>query len=48
MSLTESQKSLILSVAQNDLETAKKWAIVCCDEDNTQKNAYFTKNVRSN
>ena len=46
MSLTESQKSLILSVAKNDMETAKKWAVVCCDEDNTQKSAYFVKDCK--
>lgn len=41
MGLTENQKRLITAVAQNDIQAAKKIAIACVVEDNTQKNKHF-------
>ena len=41
MGLTDNQQRLIIAVAQNDIQSAKKQAIACVTEDTTQKNRYF-------
>lgn len=41
MGLTNIQQQLIMAIAQNDIQSAKKWAIVCLAEDTTQKNQRF-------
>lgn len=47
MALTNSQMMLIRSIAENDIKLAKKWALVCCDEDKTMKNASFISKYKS-
>ncbi len=47
MALTETQKMLIKCVADNDWKSARSWAISCCDEDKTTKNARFVESYRS-
>ena len=47
MGLTNSQMNLIKAVAENDIRTAKKCAVLCLDEDETQKNRYFTKRYKT-
>ena len=47
MGLTNNQMNLIKAVAENDIHTAKKCAVLCLDEDKTQKNQYFTKRYKS-
>lgn len=46
MALTNSQMLLIRSVAENNMEAAKQWAIVCCNEDKTQKNTSFVERYK--
>ncbi len=41
MGLTDNQKQLIKAVSENNLIAAKKFAIACVYEDNTQKNRCF-------
>ncbi len=41
MGLTNNQQRLIMAVAQNDIQSARKCAIACVTEDTTQKNKYF-------
>ncbi len=47
MALTNGQMLLIRSIAENDMKAAKQWAIACCDEDKTQKNARFVERYKS-
>ena len=47
MGLTDNQKRLIQSIAQNDIISAKKWAIACVAEDDTLKNKSFCNKYRS-
>ena len=46
MALTNSEKNLIRALADNDIKQAKQWAIICCNEDNTQKNSDFVKEYK--
>lgn len=46
MGLTNNQQKLIMSIAQNDLQSAKKCAVACVVEDTTQKNQYFCKKYK--
>ena len=46
MGLTNNQKSLIERIAQNDMQSAKRYAIACIKEDTTQKNQYFCKRYK--
>lgn len=47
MALTDNQKRLIRAVAENDIRSAKKYAIACVTEDTTQKNHGFCKRYKS-
>jgi len=47
MGLTVNQQNLIKSIAENNLQTAKKWAIACLVEDTTQKNKWFCNKYKS-
>lgn len=47
MGLTDNQRYLIMAVAQNDIQSAKKCAIACVEEDSTQKNKYFCNKYKS-
>ncbi len=47
MALTNSQMLLIRSIAENNIKAARQWAIICCDEDKTQKNASFVERYKS-
>jgi SpoVK/Ycf46/Vps4 family AAA+-type ATPase len=47
MGLTDNQKRLIQSIAQNDIISAKKCAIACVAEDDTLKNKSFCNKYRS-
>ncbi len=46
MGLTNNQKRLITAVSQNDIQSAKKCAIACIEEDTTQKNKWFCDKYR--
>lgn len=41
MGLTDNQKRLIQAISQNDIQSAKKCAIACVEEDTTAKNKMF-------
>lgn len=41
MGLTNNQQRLIMAVAQNDIQSARKCAVACIAEDTTQKSKYF-------
>ncbi|MBS6707371.1 MAG: AAA family ATPase [Lachnospiraceae bacterium] len=41
MGLTNNQKRLIERIAQNDMQSAKRYAIECIKEDTTKRNQYF-------
>lgn len=41
MGLTDNQKRLIQAVSQNDIQSAKKCALACVEEDTTAKNKMF-------
>lgn len=47
MGLTDNQKKLIQTIAQNDISLAKKCAIACLTEDTTSKNHYFCSKYKS-
>ncbi len=47
MGLTDNQQRLIRAIAENDIRSAKKCAIACVTEDNTQKNKWFCKKYKS-
>lgn len=47
MGLTENQKRLIQAVSQNDMRSAKKCAVACVAEDNTQKNNAWCKRYKN-
>lgn len=46
MGLTNNQQKLIMAIAQNDMQSAKKCAVACVVEDTTQKNQYFCKKYK--
>lgn len=46
MGLTNNQQRLIMAIAQNDMQSAKKCAVACVVEDTTQKNQYFCKKYK--
>lgn len=46
MGLTDNQKRLIQAVSQNDIQSAKKCAIACVEEDTTAKNKMFCNKYR--
>lgn len=46
MGLTNNQQRLIMEIAQNDMQSAKKCAVACVAEDTTQKNQYFCKKYK--
>lgn len=46
MGLTNNQQRLIMAVAQNDIQSARKCAVACVTEDTTQKNRYFCKKYK--
>lgn len=46
MGLTNNQKRLIETIAKNDVQSAKRCAIACIEEDTTQKNQYFCKRYK--
>ncbi len=46
MGLTNNQQRLIIAIAQNDMQSAKKCAVACVVEDTTQKNQYFCKKYK--
>lgn len=41
MGLTDNQKNLIRAVASNNITAARKWALACCNEDDTYNNSRF-------
>lgn len=47
MGLTENQKVLIMAIAENNMQAARKCAIACLTEDTTQKNQWFCKKYKS-
>jgi ATP-dependent 26S proteasome regulatory subunit len=47
VALTDNQKRLIQAVTENNIQTAKKCAIACVEEDTTQKNNSFCKRYKS-
>lgn len=47
MGMTSNQIRLCRSVAQNDTEAARKYAMACCAEDTTQKNAYSIQAIKN-
>lgn len=47
MGLTENQKGLIMAIAENNMQAARKCAIACLTEDTTQKNQWFCKKYKS-
>lgn len=46
MGLTDNQKRLIQAISQNDIQSAKKCAIACVEEDTTAKNKMFCNKYR--
>ena len=46
MGMTDNQKRLVRAVAENKFEDARKCAIACCEEDQTQKNANFAQHYK--
>lgn len=47
MGMTANQLAVIKAIAENKLSDAKKYAILCCVEDTTQKNAPYVKRFKS-
>lgn len=47
MGLTDNQKNLIRAVAGNNIKAARKWALACCNEDETYKNSLFVSDYKS-
>lgn len=47
MGLTDNQKNLIRAIADNNISSAKKWALACCNEDETYKNSIFVSQYKS-
>lgn len=46
MGLTDSQKRLIQSISECDMQAAKKYAIACLTEDTTEKNKWFVSKYK--
>lgn len=46
MGLTDSQKRLIQSISECDMQSAKKCAIACLTEDTTEKNKWFVSKYK--
>ena len=47
MGLTDNQKNLIKAIASNNIKAARKWALACCNEDETYKNSRFVSDYKS-
>lgn len=47
MGLTENQKRLIQSISQNDIRSAREYAIACITEDTTAKNRTFCNRYKT-
>lgn len=47
MGMTNNQMGLIRAVAENKLSDVKKYALCCCEEDKTQKNAEFVAKYKN-
>lgn len=47
MGLTDNQKNLIRAIAENNISSARKWALACCNEDETYKNSIFVSQYKS-
>ena len=47
MGLTDNQKNLIRAVADSNIKAARKWALACCNEDETNKNSLFVSDYKS-
>lgn len=47
MGLTNNQKNLIRAIAENNISSARKWALACCNEDETYKNSLFVSDYKS-
>lgn len=47
MGLTDNQKNLIRAVADSNIKAARKWALACCNEDETYKNSLFVSDYKS-
>lgn len=47
MGLTINQRKLIEAVSQNNMQLAKKCAVVCCEEDTTAKNRQFCSKYKT-
>ena len=47
MGMTNNQLKLIKAIAENKMTEAKQYAICCCVEDTTQKNAVFVKRYKN-
>ena len=47
MAITDSQRRLIRAIAENDIRSARKCALACLSEDETQKNRSFVTRYKS-
>lgn len=47
MGMTSNQLALVRAIAENNLKNAKEYALNCCIEDTTQKNAVYVKRYRN-
>lgn len=47
MGMTDNQKRLIRAIAENDMRSARKCALACLSEDETQKNRSFVTRYKS-
>jgi len=47
MGMTANQLALVRAVAENKLSDAKQYALCCCAEDTTQKNAIYVKRYKN-
>lgn len=47
MGMTANQLALVKAIAENDLKKAKDYALCCCVEDTTQKNAPYVKRYKN-
>lgn len=47
MGMTANQLALVKAVAENKLSDAKNYALCCCAEDTTQKNAIYVKRYKN-
>lgn len=47
MGMTANQLAVVRAIAENKLSDAKKYAVLCCIEDTTQKNAPYVKRYKN-